>query len=948
MSVSAELGKPNARFEYFVCIEGVGWPVDEDDLSQGFNGLLFATNQFVTNDYTSVLGADEVKLGLLLTSGLSDSFDPITNEYEHGGLTFEIVDLGEKFLQTHFQPWGTSSSKVASLGEVVDYNETSIILDETDATFALGDVIWVADSEAILLGGSRTGAGGNDVQYSSCTRGYLGTTQGRRDSLPTTSSGFAWEDETKIRDYSRSWFDKRITLFMRVPGETSVECRRIYNGRIRGVPTKKSGLVYTFQTVYEEAPTMLMHEGVDDNYVASNDLIVGTGQSISVDARDTPDNRDVGLIDVTQVPEYFTGTAFRRIEIISSSQEAQSRYAGAYQYNYRRAVGATAGVLTAINADVADPQCTVLNSRDSIDAYLFVGDVAVRAMFREPGTGSGTDADWNHWRTSLTALKVSELNNSEFQTNAPIRYALDNMHEDWARSRFALNKIVRRNPIDVALMFMLSMNNEFYVGTTQASFTSATALTFTPSPGWTTDQWVGFAAHAQGDGLANSSHARLITANDADTLTVAPGFPSNPGAGKEFTIRNSIFDVLPLRWGMGIDHKRVDIDSFISVRNNVLADATVGRFILRSEPLLDLWDLVQDNILRPHSVLTYIDRVTGKLTARFTGEAFGDGVIETYVDVTSGDLVDIGDINLMPRAKVDRIDLKVRAKKGVEFYYQKVPRGESFVHVEKSRVFHDPLVRGKAEIVKIQPRARDNAYGKSKLEVISATAMLNSSEDVEHIAAIQAGKLNFFGVPLPQVDIEVLPDYALTIQSGFLVSISDTDQFDPIDPFRGQRGWTDMPLRVLSSNLVLSESGPELKFTGMLMKGVNAALIAPAARITGKRTDFEGDWLQLDDDTYKIDTDTSVRDWSWFAINDVVQVRNEDTSEVLGSLTIIGFGASEMQFAVGALTAYTPTANDYVTFDDWATGVGSDNQEDYAHWASSDELLGTDAGKEYL
>ena len=86
--------------EYFLCVEGLGWPTDISDLTQGFSGTVFATGD-LNGDLATVLGCT-VKLGLNLPRGISEQMDPRTLEYSSGSMSFSVLDVDD-FLQTNFR-----------------------------------------------------------------------------------------------------------------------------------------------------------------------------------------------------------------------------------------------------------------------------------------------------------------------------------------------------------------------------------------------------------------------------------------------------------------------------------------------------------------------------------------------------------------------------------------------------------------------------------------------------------------------------------------------------------------------------------------------------------------------------------------------------------------------------------------------------------------------------
>jgi len=101
MTVQAELENPGGRFEYILCIEGIGWPTDEATIASGFDGDVFVTNDF-NGTLASILDCT-VHKGLYLPTSMSDSFDPMTNRYSHGGMRFQVQDQDSWFM-TNFHP----------------------------------------------------------------------------------------------------------------------------------------------------------------------------------------------------------------------------------------------------------------------------------------------------------------------------------------------------------------------------------------------------------------------------------------------------------------------------------------------------------------------------------------------------------------------------------------------------------------------------------------------------------------------------------------------------------------------------------------------------------------------------------------------------------------------------------------------------------------------------
>ena len=135
MTVAAQLALRGHRMEYFLCIEGVGWPTDENDISQGFDGDVWATDDF-NGDLASILGCT-VHGGLEVTGTISDSIDAVTAKYQAGSMSFLIVPQDD-WWANNFTPHLTDQT-TTQLTSSEPYTDTTIRLaDGTD--FANGDV----------------------------------------------------------------------------------------------------------------------------------------------------------------------------------------------------------------------------------------------------------------------------------------------------------------------------------------------------------------------------------------------------------------------------------------------------------------------------------------------------------------------------------------------------------------------------------------------------------------------------------------------------------------------------------------------------------------------------------------------------------------------------------------------------------------------------------------
>ncbi len=963
MTVAANVAAHTHQAEYILCVEGIGWPVDEHNLASGFHGAVFSTGD-LAGTLASVLGCT-VYVNLEVPRAVSETYDPRSLKFSRGSCTFNLRETSDSFLLSTIQPL-LRTGKSGVLQAALAYNDLEVRIDNATTTWNTGDVIWVAGQEAIKLG-TRTNVAGSIYRYPSSTRAYVGTQRGKMDPLPTGLSAFTWPVDTVIHGFNRYWYDRRCLLFLHIPGEAATECVRLGGFRLRPPRATNQGVEWVLPTVTD--PMGLVPPSVRTfgtvNQVFVNQFINPDGSLVELRYYDKSQDQ-AGVQVATSIDGANLVTARRLLNIWTNPQgtnhAAYPLYALGYQYAYRnRTTGGTAGVRTAIDTNDTLPQAATETidgkTRRLVWTLMRVGkENFVRAMFKHyQSATSAIEPNYHMVQASVAAFDLGSNYVDLFTEGSEIEFFLDN-HIDFEHNRYVVNNSIdsAHNPINVLLCHLTTMPNEFYIGDTAAGCTSS-ALNFT-APGWTTNQWAGYALHCV-EG-SNLGEARVIVSNDSDTLTVSPAFTNAPASGLEYQIRNSIYDVLPLGWGLGVHNKDIDIASFERVRDDLIGNEKLGRFAISEKQIDQLWALLYNNICLPYGIFIYTAIGTGKLSARYIGsETLQDLLDETYVSVTSADILELGDIDLAPRAPTREIILKTRnaAKVAVGYHAIKIYRGNDDDWFAIAAADREVREQGEIEIP-IRTQELDDIYAASDLGTLKVTAMFNSIADAAPLITRLTGKLRREATPAPECMITLPIKYLVgsnSIQAGSLISITDTTVWNPINPYTGSRGWSGMICRVLSTEFSFGRRlGVKCKI--QLLDTITAGKIAPAAIVTSKGNDANGDYVVVQDSNY---TNNSLsKDWYGFAVADRIELRDLNGAYKEGAEVIKAFGsnqastpqaASDSRIYINGTWASAISAGDYVTFSPWS-GSNTSNMDTYAAYASAaGTLTGGDDGRKY-
>ena len=945
MSVANEVAKYSHQLEYFLCVEGIGWPSDISDLTQGFDGDVFATGD-LNGNLATVLGCT-VKQGLMMPRSISESMDPRKLKYDSGSMSFSIVDVDDVLI-TNVRPHapGVTNTTQADL----TFASTTIKLSDS---YSANDLVWVGGSELIKLG-SETSLGGGLSNFTNSTRGYLGTKQGKRSRSPvggaTIKSGFTWSSGTTVTQFNRYWFDRRILLFAHVPGETVGNVIRLYTGRLRTIRLGEQGIQYEIGTA---------SDNIDNNH----EVFDPPGELVVVSCEDTssltqdqniPDS-DYQTAQGHVVVNASNGGFFEKrfkIEVVpkDGGSDIYTGFYPAFAYHYRRVAGGTEGALKQAfeTGDPTNPQSVTRTNPDfhyAMNTVVQIGDILTRAR----GKFSQNTGKFNTFEVSKAAYDLgTNVFYEAFESGTPIKFCLDNYVDDFELNRFSINNVVSRNPVDVLLCFLTTMNSEFVVEDTHGSSPgNTTTINFASSIG-TANQWAGYALHATED--SNIGESRLIVSNTTTSITVAAAFSNTPTASKEYQVRNSLYDVLPLGWGMNVENFDIDISSFETVRDQHLNGANLGKFVLLPTTQADLWQVLKENICEPYNLFVFQERTTGKIKCEYIGETIQDGLITDYTTVSANQILNLGSIDLLPRAAVGQIILETRPN-DTQVVRTRVRRTSPFEQerFDYNDIVTSPGVDAAPYVLTIRSDELDSVIDRNLLGSFKLSAMLNDATQISDLAAKQVARLRREATPPAEVDLVLDIGFLTSIQVGTLISITDQTTFKPFNPNTANRGFNGTACRVLSCAIELG-SEPSMRIRVQILKSGLASLIAPAVIVSS----YSSGTFTVDVSQYAPEGGEA---WDSLAVGDRLELRGKLGQYSAGPLIISSFGANTASTPADASTdviniTTTPSLSigtgDYLTFSSYS-GSNTSNMNKFAAMAddSTKLLTGGDDAKVY-
>lgn len=959
MSLTTERAKSSQAIEYILAIEGVGWPTADGDPASYYtsDARLFASADILGSLSSCFTVAPSITYGLTVEGSIEETLDPRSLEHSVGGMTFKVVDASG-WLLANFSPHRTGQS--TTLYETLPAASRTVKLAD-GTNFAAGDLVWLGGRELVKLG-TKSLISGTAYSYATSERGYLGTPIGRVDIFGRGGGDLQWEGgtgigTTPVNTIRRFWRDARVQLLAHVPGEVDAT-QAIWRGRIRNVRQPASGDEWVIQCVGEKSLGLDILRKVPSVVIADNNIV--TAHAIERAASYT-ENGGVGNAaalgnPVTRVPtDPSLAQHYRRgVWLAPTDQDRQgvSEYGGmtpiATSYQYRTEPGGTAGVL-----DNMTPLSTTIQAYDSADdtdinySLLSVGESVYRILKRAPGRNYPIVV------TELSADWLGQYNTALFESGATARIMLDNWTNSPEISRFAVNGCVMRHPIDVALCFLTSMPGEFFRVDAAGGSTSS-SLVIASSPITGLHDWTGgFALHCV-EGV-NKGQARRITNYNATTIGVTPAFDSAPGVGDEYQIRNSLYDVLPLGWGLGLVSTLIDVASFEDVRDKYIPGARIGRFAIGAQDEIDIFSLVQTMLLKPYGVFCYVDHATGKLTASYVGEAAQDGLIETYATLGEADIVQVGELDYSLAKPIGRVNINVRSTDSriVRYNGSTWNRMTSAIATGSSGdIVRDiPSVdptQGEVVAIPVEGANVEASLRRDGFDVLELDARMNTMDDAEHLVGRALGMMRRYAVPPPVISLFVDIAKQGLLRLGQVLRV--TDSRIP-DPYAGARGVSSALMRIVRISHPTMTGGNYISIQVQMLGAYSLAKLAPAAVITAATYDAGlAKWyLTVEDKNFVANpmsttgTTTEDRDWWYFAVGDAVRVYDRTGAAKGNARAIVYFGSNQSATPEGASDSriyldgdpgISYAAQDYVTFEKWGAAT-SGRQTDYSHWADA-------------
>jgi len=978
MTVAAELAKQAGRLEYFVTIEGLGWPVNGlfGSLAGGFDGQIWVTND-IDGDLDTQLQGNylTIRKGLHLPSSVSESIDPRNASYTPSGLSFTIVDHDD-ILVANITPRKAGTYLTIASGHPLEWGDDTPYLSGTPIA-AGSTYVWVGGRELIWLG-AQVVDGVGLAHYTGSYRGHLGTQRGSSLRRPEDYCLGVWPEGTCVYTVPWWWFNRQVALWAHVPGESAANCQLVWYGRLRPIKNPGAGPEYRFDAVGDFISTVSRIYRAIDWQVSSVRLADGWDGWLRENWLYAAAKGGRRLLE-------FSGPDGSRF-----GADGNGLYELAAAYQYRNVPGGLEGMVTSWDGGSVQAR-DIDDESDALYSYVWADESAWLMHSRETAEGAtspflvraGAISKAGKSRvamaTSADGQSFSGGHGVDFSIapKTPARFLLDNMQRKKYKGRFNLwasaNGGVRhtRHPIDVALMFMLSTDRELTRGDTAAGST-ATVINFTTNA--PADGLIGKALFCMegngGVGTAPEMEACPITDNTTTSATIEGGFSTAPNAAIEVQVRNSIYDVLPLGWGMGIDCRAVDVEAFERIRDEDIPEARLGDFILGVQDEIDIWALINDNIFKPYGILVYFDYSSRQISAKYLGVTPTDGVFDDFIAVDEEDIYDAGDVTHIFSNPIGQVSLTVRSVEervvGTREYtpaeLDEMGAGTTSGQLYLSKVIRAQraaMMGGRTTKTIIKSDEINIAFGEHHLDRLDIEAMLNTDSDdggMAQLAGRICGMIGEYSVPPPvwsaKLDISLYQD----LKPGVYCLINWNTNSSPANPFTGSRGWTDVVGRVLSRSYPIDSSTCFSVQIELLTANLTAR-IAPAVIVTAKGSDGLGEYFECAtaaaSQNYVSDPDND-KDWYKFAVDDELEHRDSTGAVKAGwtNRSITGFGTDEradpttapgspMRIYVDGGIGSAVAAGDYITLAAWPTSCPARRQR-YSSYADASAYLGPD------
>jgi hypothetical protein len=454
-------------------------------------------------------------------------------------------------------------------------------------------------------------------------------------------------------------------------------------------------------------------------------------------------------------------------------------------------------------------------------------------------------------------------------------------------------------------------------------------------------------------------------------------------------IRNSIYDCLPFGWGLGIPWQRVDIAAFERLRADYFSTAELSKFIIGTQHSFDIVEFLTENILKPYGIVLTLNRATSKITPVYVGAGSGsDGLTrQDLTSITKSNIIDAGRMEYRPmRSKsIGTITTRPTAMTVVRKNYRRIDMtvntswidfdfGTIFLQKNEEQKRLPEFIPGLAETVDhtvtLGNDAVVDAIGEnSEDSTLEVSAMLCTIDNLGGTEAAMIARLRRLQVPPPYTTIKLSTDVlSSALYPGAFLKINFADA--PVNPYYNERGWEDLVMRITGITYDIPQGVLDCS-AEVLGIQINSGMIAPACLADSQSAIAATPaYIGVSDTiawTYSRQTirynaaldETVPKDWQYFHVGDVIEIRDSDGSTRQTGLVITSFGSNAISDPYGAVgtprinvdAALTVTiaSDDYITYAAWSTSNSTDQDEYLATVTSAgSDLDANSEAKEWM
>jgi hypothetical protein len=400
---------------------------------------------------------------------------------------------------------------------------------------------------------------------------------------------------------------------------------------------------------------------------------------------------------------------------------------------------------------------------------------------------------------------------------------------------------------------------------------------------------------------------------------------------------------------LGVPAPRIDIDSFEQLRHRI-PGAQLGRFTLGDGDTTDIFAIVSQYILKPYGLFTLVDKSTGKLSLRYSGDFMGESIEPEYVNIDSSLIHSVGNFEWRTGRPVGKVTINYRKAEMLATGIIPWDIGDmSALHAGVfNPTFNSQPQYGLSNGLLPYTLVSDDieaGFGSTGYDTVIIDAPMH--EDVGGLLPEALGKLMRYSIPAPTIELDLDLSLFSSVQLGTFV-VLDWDDY-PLNPFTAARGWSSVIGRVISTSLNVA-STPTFAVKIELLETQNLANIAPAATVSAKGatgghgyfTCVQGDMLPLGVYAAGVTNEASL-----FVAGDLIELRDK-TGAWKENATVYSVDAatSRVTIVAGAVASAIATG-DYITFQPCSASNTARMSTFSAYANATPALTGGDSVKRY-